>query len=260
MAGGGRRVTLRSIPSPYELWAYLVMIGVACALAKNTFAGRGFVFRFFAMTSMISMTKPKLLCVYCASSTNLDAKYYAAAGEVGRCMVRAGWGLIYGGGNAGLMGSVGRAVKAAGGRVVGVIPDFMIKRELAFREADELVVVKTMRERKRIMDERADAFLALPGGIGTLEELSEVLTERYLNLHQKPVVLFNQDGFYGELLRFFERMVAEKFKTAGIGKLFQVADTVEEICPLLARAPEFEADEIWKTGENPRAAGAPVTR
>ena len=210
------------------------------------------------MSSTNSTTRTKLLCVYCASSTRLDAKYYEAAAEVGRGMVRAGWGLIYGGGNAGLMGSVGRAVKAAGGRVVGVIPDFMSERELAFRGADELVVVKTMRERKRIMDERADAFLALPGGIGTLEELSEVLTERYLNLHQKPVVLFNQDGFYGDLLRFFERMVAEKFKTAGVGQLFQVANTVGEIWPLLARAPEFDVEAIWKTRRvaplHPRAA------
>jgi uncharacterized protein (TIGR00730 family) len=155
--------------------------------------------------------------------------------------------LIYGGGNAGLMGSVARAVKAAGGRVAGVIPEFMIERELAFREADELVVVKTMRERKRIMAERADAFLALPGGIGTLEELSEVLTERHLNLHRKPVVLFNQDGFYDDLLRFFERFTTDKFTKSVTGKLFQVANAVEEICPLLENPPEFEVDGIWKT-------------
>ena len=199
------------------------------------------------MSKPASASASKLLCVYCASSTKLDAKYYDAAGEVGRGLVRAGWGLIYGGGNAGLMGSLANAVKESGGRVVGVIPDFMIERELAFREADELVVVKTMRERKRVMAERASAFLALPGGIGTLEELSETLTERYLNLHQKPVVLFNQDGFYEDLLRFFERMVAEKFKTAGAGSLFQVANAVEEIFPLLVNAPVFEVEGIWKT-------------
>ncbi|MDR1010767.1 MAG: TIGR00730 family Rossman fold protein [Opitutaceae bacterium] len=188
----------------------------------------------------------KHLCVYCASSTKLDPKYYAAAGQIGRGMAEGGWGLVYGGGNAGLMGAVARAVKAGGGRVTGVIPDFMIERELAWREADELVVVKTMRERKRIMAGRADAFLALPGGIGTLEELAETLTERYLNLSQKPVVIFNQDGFYDDLLRFFERMVRENFKTAGLGKLFSVANTVDEIWPRVASAPEFEADGIWK--------------
>ncbi len=188
----------------------------------------------------------KFLCVYCASSTKLDPKYYAAAGEIGRGMAAGGWGLVYGGGNAGLMGSLARAVKAGGGRVVGVIPDFMIERELAYREADELVVVKTMRERKGIMAGRASAFLALPGGIGTLEELAEILTERYLNLSQKPVVLFNQDGFYDDLLRFFERMVRENFKTAGAGSLFTVANSVGEIWPQIAHAPVFDVDGLWK--------------
>ena len=219
------------------------------AVAAGALAGVKTLLRRAGLWLCVSrMTKlnSKLLCVYCASSASLDAKYYAAAAEAGRGLVDAGWGLVYGGGNTGLMGSLARAVKESGGRVVGVIPDFMIERELAFREADELVVVKTMRERKRIMAGRADAFLALPGGIGTLEELSEVLSERYLNLHQKPVVLFNQDGFYGDLLRFFDRLVAEKFKTAGRGKLFQVANAVEEIFPLLANAPDFEVEEIWK--------------
>lgn len=188
----------------------------------------------------------RLLCVYCASSTRLDPKYYAAAEQIGRGMVEEGWGLIYGGGHAGLMGSVAKGVKANRGCVIGVIPDFMMERELAYREADELVVVDTMRERKRIMASRADAFLALPGGVGTLEELSEVLTERYLNLSQKPVVLFNQDGFYDDLLRFFDRMVAENFKTAGQGKLFSVANTVDEIWPRVIKASEFEIDGLWK--------------
>ena len=96
------------------------------------------------------------------------------------------------------------------------------------------------------MAARADGFLALPGGIGTLEELSETLTERYLNLMQKPVVIFNQDGFYDELLRFFERMVREKFKTAGAGALFSVASAVGEIWPQLAAGTRFEADGIWQ--------------
>ncbi|AWI10697.1 TIGR00730 family Rossman fold protein [Ereboglobus luteus] len=187
----------------------------------------------------------KLLCVYCASSAKLDPKYYAAAEQIGHAMVSAGWDLIYGGGNAGLMGSVARTVKGDGGRVAGIIPDFMIERELAYREADELVVVKTMRERKRIMAERADAFLALPGGIGTLEELSEVLTERSLNLSQKPVVIFNQDGFYDDLLRFFERMVRENFKRPGMCTLYSVANSVDEIWPLIANAPAFEAESLW---------------
>jgi hypothetical protein len=190
---------------------------------------------------------PKLLCVYCSSSAKLDAKYYEVGERLGREMVARGWGLIYGGGNAGLMGVVARAVKASGGHVVGVIPAFMTERELAFHESDELVVVESMRERKRIMAERADAFVTLPGGIGTLEELSEIMTERYLNLTTKPLVLVNQEGFYDDLLRFFERMVREKFKSAGLNDLFAVANTLEEVWPRLAAPSSFTADPFWFT-------------
>ena len=189
---------------------------------------------------------PKLLCVYCSSSTKIDPKYYEAGERLGREMVAHGWGLVYGGGNIGLMGVVARSVKEAGGVVVGVIPDFMQVRELAFIEATELVVVDTMRERKRIMAERADAFLTLPGGIGTLEEMTEIMSERYLNLTRKPLVLFNQDGFYDDLLRFFERMVAEKFKSAGLAELLAVAPTVPDIWPLLRQPKDFQADALWR--------------
>ncbi|CAM2773678.1 TIGR00730 family Rossman fold protein [Rariglobus hedericola] len=189
---------------------------------------------------------PKLLCVYCSSSTKIDPKYYAEGERLGRAMVAHGWGLVYGGGNVGLMGVVARSVKEAGGTVVGVIPDFMQVRELAYVEATELVVVPTMRERKRLMAERADAFLTLPGGIGTLEEMTEIMSERYLNLTQKPLILLNQDGFYDDLLRFFERMVAEKFKSAGLAELLAVAPTVDDVWPLLDQPKAFESDPIWR--------------
>ena len=188
----------------------------------------------------------KHLCVYCSSSTKIDPKYYEAGERLGREMVAHGWGLVYGGGNIGLMGVVARSVKEAGGTVVGVIPDFMQVRELAYVEATELVVVATMRERKRIMAERADAFLTLPGGIGTLEEMTEIMSERYLNLTGKPLVLFNQDGFYDDLLKFFERMVAEKFKSAGLAELLAVAATLKDVWPLLNEPKAFEADKLWR--------------
>jgi len=188
----------------------------------------------------------KLLCVYCGSSKKLDPAYYAAAEEVGLAMVENGWGLVYGGGNVGMMGSVAQAVKRARGHVVGVIPGFMKERELAYHEADELITVDSMRERKRIMEERADAFLALPGGIGTLEELTEIMTLRYINRIDKPVVVYNHGGFYDDLLRFFERMTRERFKSAGMHDLFGVAGEVAEIWPLLANPGLFEHDPIWK--------------
>lgn len=190
----------------------------------------------------------KLLCVYCASSRHLDPKYHAVAEALGRELVARGWGLVYGGGNVGLMGTLARAAKDAGGHVVGVIPGFMISRELAFRNADELVTVDTMRDRKRVMEERATAFLTLPGGIGTLEELMEIMTLRYINLLHKPVVLLNQDGFYDDLLRFFERMTRERFKSDGMHNILSVARTLDAVWPLLEAPQAFEADAIWQTG------------
>lgn len=189
---------------------------------------------------------PKLICVYCSSSRDLDPKYYAAGAAIGRGLAERGWGLIYGGGNAGTMGAVARATQAAGGRVVGVIPEFMKERELAFHQADELVTVDSMRERKRIMAERADAFITLPGGIGTLEEVSEIMVERGLALHNKPLVLVNQDGYYDGLLAYFERMIADRFKSAGFGSLFGVAQTTAQVWPLLETPAAFQADDLWR--------------
>lgn len=185
---------------------------------------------------------PKLLCVYCASSDRLDPKYYAAAAELGREMVLRGWGLVYGGGKTGMMGAVARAVKQSGGRVVGVIPEFMKARELAYDEADELVTVITMRERKLLMETRADAFVALPGGWGTLEEILEILTLRQLDVVRKPCVFLNQDGFYDPLLALFERMLAESFFKRSNLDLFRVArgvpDVFSEIDAAAGAAPE----------------------
>src|SRR5438445_494412 len=167
----------------------------------------------------------KLLCVYCSSSDRLDRKYATVAEEMGRELAARGWGLVYGGGKTGLMGAVARAAKAGGGRVVGVIPEFMKARELAFDEADELVTVVTMRERKLLMEARADAFVALPGGWGTLEEIMEILTLRQLDVVRKPCVFLNQEGFYDDLIRLFERMLRENFFKPANMDLFRVATT-----------------------------------
>jgi uncharacterized protein (TIGR00730 family) len=187
----------------------------------------------------------KLLCVYCASSDRLDPKYYDAAAELGRAMVAHGWGLVYGGGKTGVMGAVARAVKQAGGRVVGVIPEFMKARELAYDEADELVTVITMRERKLLMETRADAFLALPGGWGTLEEIMEILTLRQLNVVRKPCVFLNQDGFYDPLLALFERMLADQFFKPSNMALFRMASTVPQIFAEIEAGAGATADEKW---------------
>jgi uncharacterized protein (TIGR00730 family) len=187
----------------------------------------------------------KLLCVYCSSSDRLDAKYYAAATELGHELVARGWGLVYGGGNTGLMGAVARAVKEKGGNVIGVIPEFMKVRELAFAEADELITVVTMRERKLLMEARADAFVTLPGGWGTLEEIMEILTLRQLAIVKKPCVFLNQDGFYDDLVRLFERMLAEKFFKPSNMELYRTAATVPEVFAQIEASAGVQADSKW---------------
>jgi uncharacterized protein (TIGR00730 family) len=193
----------------------------------------------------------KNLGVYCASGRELEAKFYAVGEALGRGLAARGWGLVYGGGQAGVMGSVAKATKAAGGRVIGVIPDFMVERELAYRESDELIVTESMRERRRIMEERATAFVALPGGFGTLEELIEILVGRMLNRHAKPLVLVNQDGFYDELIAFFDKLVVDGFKKSGWRELMPVVATVEEVWPHLERAGDDSkggaaVDPLWR--------------
>ena len=187
----------------------------------------------------------KLLCVYCASSDRIDPKYVTAATQLGKLMVDQGWGLVYGGGKTGLMGAVARSVKSHGGRVVGVITDFMKARELAFDEADELITVITMRERKLLMETRADAFVTLPGGFGTLEEIMEILTLRQLHVVKKPCVFLNQDGFYDDLLRLFDKMLAEKFFKPSNLDLFRVANTVDEVFAQIALAAEAKLEPKW---------------
>jgi uncharacterized protein (TIGR00730 family) len=129
--------------------------------------------------------------------------------------------------------------------VIGVIPDFMKERELEFTEADELISVLTMRERKMLMETRADAFLALPGGWGTLEELLEILTLAHLEVLRKPIVLLNQDGFFDDLLRFNERIIAEKFMRDTVRLKYSVARTVEEVFPLIEAWAHQPGDAKW---------------
>lgn len=197
------------------------------------------------MLSVVEISMVKSLCVYCSSSDRLEQKYFAAAAAVGMEMARRQWTLVYGGGKTGLMGAVARGVKSNGGRVVGVIPEFMKIRELEFTEADELISVLTMRERKMLMETRADAFLALPGGWGTLEELMEILTLAHLEVLRKPVVIFNQDGYYDDLLKFCQKVVAEKFMHATIHGKYSVARSVDEVFPLIENWSHQPGDAKW---------------
>ncbi len=151
------------------------------------------------------------ICVYCGSSPGSDVRYEAAARSLGTAIVDAGARLVYGGGKAGLMGIVADATLSRGGEVLGVIPKHLEDREIAHPGLTELTIVTSMHERKREMMDRSDGFIALPGGFGTLEELSEVLSWAQIGLHGKPVGLLDVAGFYNPLLRFFDAMVDEGF-------------------------------------------------
>lgn len=172
------------------------------------------------------------ICVYCASGEGIAASYVELAAEVGSRIASDGHSLVSGGGRVSMMGAVASAARAGGARTVGVIPQHLVAYEVADTEADELVVVETMRERKRIMDERADAFLALPGGIGTLEELFEVWTAGSLGMHAKPVVVLDppgdSDGFYAPLWSFLDGLRERGFvRQAALDSLHRVSSVDE---------------------------------
>jgi uncharacterized protein (TIGR00730 family) len=184
------------------------------------------------------MNRRLSLCVYCGSRSGSEAAYTEAAREVGTRIGELGWQLVYGGGRAGLMGVVADAALAAGAPVIGVIPSSLMERELGHADLTELHVVETMHERKLMMAERADAFLALPGGIGTFEELFEVWTWRQLGYHDKPLGLLNVAGYYDTLLGFITQVMERGFVNAAQRDLLEVDSNVPQ---LLARLGESAA-------------------
>lgn len=186
--------------------------------------------------------KVKRICVYCGSGAGKDPAFAAAAGALGRALAAAEIGLVFGGGSIGLMGEVARATLDAGGHVTGIIPEFLKKRELALEGMTELTVTGSMHERKQLMFENADAFVALPGGIGTLEELVEQMTWSQLGQHSKPLVLLNINDFWRPLLSLFDRMRDEHFIRSGLQISLAVVTSAEEIIPnVVALAAESEA-------------------
>lgn len=183
------------------------------------------------------------VCVYCASVEPIAPHYPALAAEVGRGIAARGWELVSGGGRRSMMGAVAGAARAGGARTTGVIPRSMVEREWADHESDELLVTETMRERKALMEAHADAFLALPGGIGTCEELFEVWTSGYLGLHDKPVVLLDPDGHWTGLLDWVRGLHERGFVQAeALARLVVATDVAAALdacagSPGLVRAP-----------------------
>ena len=175
------------------------------------------------------------ICVYCGSKSGTYGKYVRIAESLGQAIARAGMRLVYGGGNVGLMGSLAEAVMADGGGVTGVIPRALRDRELAHSDVDELIVVDDMHERKALMAARADAFVALPGGYGTLEELFEAVAWAQLGIHQKPVSLLNSHGFFDHLIAFLDHANAEEFLKPQHRSLLHVESDPDKLVSGLAR-------------------------
>ncbi|AVP57772.1 LOG family protein [Pulveribacter suum] len=185
------------------------------------------------------------VCVYLGSRPGSDLRFAQAAAAVGRFIGRHGGQLVYGGGRSGLMGTVAEATRQAGGRVVGVIPQSLVDKELANPLCDELHIVTTMHERKAMMAERSDAFLALPGGIGTLEELFEVWTWRQLGYHDKPVGILDVGGYYAQLLQFLQHSVASGLMGEWQMGLVRTGDDVDTLLAAL----------VQEAGTRPPATG-----
>jgi uncharacterized protein (TIGR00730 family) len=182
------------------------------------------------------MTPAFSVAVYCGSRSGASPEYAALAAAVGQWIGRHGGQLVYGGGKSGLMGVVADATLQTGGRVVGVIPTSLVGRELAHLGCSELHVVDTMHERKRLMAERADVFLALPGGIGTLEELFEVWTWRQLGYHNKPIGLLNVGAYYDALLAFLATSVQQGFMSSALMDLVRTGSDPAQLLPELVQA------------------------
>jgi uncharacterized protein (TIGR00730 family) len=197
------------------------------------------------------MSTLKAICVYCGSGPGSNPKFAESARNFGRILAQNNIRLVYGGGSIGLMGAIAESVIDHGGQVTGIIPDFLKARELMFRQAQEIIVTRDMHERKRLMFERADAFVALPGGVGTLEELVEQMTWAQLGRHKKPILMANIDRFWDPLCALLDHMRDMQFIRAGLTVAPLVVNSVEEILPALSDATRHvsEGEKEMKTVE-----------
>ncbi|MFQ5775249.1 MAG: TIGR00730 family Rossman fold protein [Kiloniellaceae bacterium] len=184
------------------------------------------------------MSRVEALCVYCGSSNDVDLRHLAAAADLGRGAARRGIRIVFGGGHVGLMGALADGALAAGGQVVGVMPEHLQAREVAHQRLSDLIVVDSMHTRKRRMFELSDAFCILPGGLGTLDETFEIVTWKQLDLHDKPVVLVNLDGFWNPLLSLFDHQLEAGYIRPRHTRLLRVVERIESVFDALAGAPE----------------------
>ncbi len=183
-------------------------------------------------THRIQTGEIKRMCVYCGSGSGINPAFAQAARTLGESLAKDGIGLVYGGGSLGLMGEVARATLAAGGHVTGIIPDFLSEKEHMLRDVQELIVTDSMHERKQHMFAKSDAFVALPGGAGTLDELIEQITWSQLNRHNKPIIIANIENYWQPLLDLLKHMSQETFIRPGLEVSFRVVEQASEIVPV----------------------------
>ena len=193
------------------------------------------------------MPKIRSLCVYCSASARVAQVHRDAAAKMGRLLAEAKIRLVFGGGRVGLMGILADAALAAGGEVVGIIPEHLVRLEVGHQGASELLVVGSMHERKQKMADLSDGFAVLPGGLGTLDETFEIVTWKQLRLHDKPIVLVDVAGYWKPLIGMVEHMISEGFVQPAHRRLFGVVDKVEDVIPALEAmpAPAFSPDVKW---------------
>jgi uncharacterized protein (TIGR00730 family) len=182
------------------------------------------------------MTELRSLCVYCGSSSSVDATHLDAARKLGRLAAEQGVGLVFGGGRVGIMGVLADACMAAGGKVIGVIPQSLDEREVGHRDVTDLEIVDTMHVRKMRMFELSDAFCVLPGGLGTLDETFEIITWRQLKIHDKPIIVVNLGGYWDPLLALIDHQIAQGYVRPEYRRLFSVVDTPEAVFDAVAQA------------------------
>ncbi|MGB6349650.1 MAG: TIGR00730 family Rossman fold protein [Pseudolabrys sp.] len=190
--------------------------------------------------------KIRKICVYCGSGPGTDPAFVESARAFGAVLAENGIGLVFGGGSVGMMGTLAKSVLDHGGEVTGIIPEFLVAREHAMRGADNLIVTRDMHERKRKMFEMADAFVAMPGGIGTLEEVVEQMTWVQLGRHRKPILLANIKGFWDPLCALIEHMKNLEFIRGDLSFDLHVADRVADILPMLQKAAQATPEEAKK--------------
>ena len=188
------------------------------------------------------MSPIRAVTVYCSSSRHVDGVYTRAAQELGGAIARQSWGLVYGGNCIGCMGAMADAARAAGGKVIGVTPQLLVEDGIADEKCDELVVTFDMRERKELLEQRGDAFVTLPGGLGTFEEVFEIIVGRMLGYHSKPIVLLNVNGYYGPLLTMIEHGIEQRFIKPKARDAYFVATDVAQTIEYLVNASRPSVD------------------